>query len=134
MDLITIKHEEGLCFSVQVRGHRFRGDMPKESHGNDRGPSPADLLSSALGACMGMPMALYCRTAGINCQGMETQLVYNLVEEKGERRISVITADVSPPQDPGPRKAALERADQNCIIRNTLGKATVIDLELKAGP
>lgn len=134
MDLITIKHEEGLCFSVQVRGHRFRVDMPKESQGNDRGPSPADLLSSALGACMGMHMALYCQTAGINYQGMEIQLVYNLVEEKGKRRISVITADVSLPQDPGSRKAALERAAKNCIVRNTLEQAPVIDLELKADP
>jgi putative redox protein len=132
MDLITIKHEGGLCFSVQVRGHRFLVDMPKESKGEDRGPSPADLLVSALGACMGMHMALYCQTAGINGQGMEIQLVYNLVEEKGERRISVVTADVKFPEDPGPRKAALERAAQNCIVRNTLGKGPMIDLEIQA--
>lgn len=66
MDLITIKHEGGLCFSVQVREHHFRVDMPKGSKGEDRGPSPADLLCSALGACMGMHMALYGQTSGIN--------------------------------------------------------------------
>jgi putative redox protein len=130
MDLITIKHEGGLCFSVQVRGHRFLADMPKDSQGEDRGPSPADLLTAALGACMGMHMVLYCQTAGINSQGMEMSVVYNLVEEKGHRRISVVTGDVTLLQDPGPRKAALLRASENCIIRNTLVNPPKIDLEI----
>ena len=57
-------------------------------------------------------------------------MVYNLVEEKGRRRISVVTGDVTLPQDPGPRKAALLRASENCIIRNTLGNPPEVDLEI----
>jgi putative redox protein len=130
MDLITLKHEKGLCFSVQVRGHKFRVDMPKESKGQDQGPSPADLLAASLGACMGMHMALYAQTAGLSCEGMEMNLVYNLVEELGRRRIQTITLDVSLPQDPGERGPALLRAAQNCIVRNTLEKGPVIDVEI----
>jgi putative redox protein len=130
MDLLSIKHEGGLCFSVQVRGHCFLVDMPKDSKGEDRGPSPADLMTAAMGACMGMHMVLYCQTAGINGQGMEMSLVYNLVEEKGRRRIHVVTGDISLPQDPGPRKSALLRAAENCIVRNTLMNPPEIDLEI----
>jgi putative redox protein len=130
MDLLSIRHEGGLCFSVQVRGHRLLIDMPKDSKGEDRGPSPADLLTAALGACMGMHMVLYCQTAGMNSQGMEISLVYNLVEEKGRRRIQVVTGDITLPEDPGPRKAALLRASENCIIRNTLKNPPDIDLEI----
>ncbi len=109
-------------------------DMPRDSKGDDQGPSPADLLTAALGACMGMHMTLYCQTAGIDSQGMEMSIVYNLVEEKGRRRISVITGDVTLPRDPGSRKAALLRASENCIVRNTLGNAPEIDLEISAAP
>ncbi len=130
MDLITLKHEKGLCFSVQVRGHKFLVDMPKESKGEDRGPSPADLLASALGACMGMHMALYCQTAGLSCEGMEMNLVYNLVQEKDHKRIGTVTIDVSLPRDLGPREAALLRAAQNCIVRNTLEKGLEIDMAI----
>jgi putative redox protein len=130
MDLLSIKHEGGLCFSVQVRGHCFLVDMPKDSKGEDRGPSPADLMTAAMGACMGMHMVLYCQTAGINGQGMEISMVYNLVEEKGHRRISVVTGDITLPQDPGARKAALLRATENCIARNTLKNPPEIDLEI----
>ena len=131
MDLITLKHENGLCFSVQVRGHKFLMDMPKESKGKDQGPSPADLLAASLGACMGMHMALYSQTAGLSCEGMEINLVYNLVEEQGRKRIQTVTIDVVLPRDPGERSAALLRAAQNCIVRNTLEKGPVIDVELK---
>jgi len=132
MDLITLKHEKGLCFSVQVRGHKFLVDMPKESKGQDQGPSPSDLLAASLGACMGMHMALYSETAGLPCEGMEMNLVYNLVEEQGRKRIQTVTIDVALPKDPGERSAALLRAAQNCIVRNTLEKGPVIDVELRS--
>ena len=130
MDLITMKYEKGLCFSVQVRGHQFLMDMPKDSKGEDQGPSPADFLAAALGGCMGMHLVMYCQTAGLKSEGMEVNLVYNIVEEKGHRRMSVVTLDVSLPEDPGPREAALLRAAKNCIVRNTLEKAPEIDIAL----
>jgi putative redox protein len=128
MDLISLKHEKGLCFSVRVRGHEFLVDMPKDAKGGNQGPSPADLLSSALGACMGMHMALYCQTAGLSCEGMELNLVYNLVQEKDRKRIGAVTIDVNLPENLGEREAALLRAAQNCIVRNTLEKGPDIDI------
>ena len=130
MDLITLKYQKGLRFAVEVRGHKFLVDMPKESKGEDQGPSPADLLASALGACMGMHMALYCRTAGLSCEGMEMNLVYNLIQEQDRKRIGAVTIDVNLPQSLGAREAALLRAAQNCIVRNTLGKGPEIDIAI----
>jgi putative redox protein len=130
MDLITLKHEKGLCFSIQVRGHKFLVDMPRDSKGQDQGPSPSDLLAASLGACMGMHMVLYSQTAGLSCDGMEMNLVYNLVEEQGRKRMQTVTLDVALPNDPGARSAALLRAAQNCIVRNTLEKGPVIDVEI----
>ena len=57
-------------------------------------------------------------------------LVYNLVEEQGRKRIQTITIDVSLPHDPGERIAALLRAAQNCIVRNTLEKGPTVDVEI----
>jgi putative redox protein len=132
MDLITLKHEKGLCFSVQVRGHRFLVDMPEESKGEDQGPSPSDLLAASLGACMGTHMVLYSETAGLSLGGMEMNLVYNLIEEQGRKRIQTVTIDVVLPKDPGERSAALLRAAQSCMVRNTLEKGLTIDLEITA--
>ena len=128
MDLVTIKHKQGLCFSVKVRGHEFLVDMPRDSKGEDQGPSPADLLSASVGACMAIHMALYCQTAGISTEGLEMSLVYQPVEENQRKRIKAITVDVTPPHGIGARKDALLRAAENCIVRNTLDQAPEIDL------
>jgi len=128
MDLITIKHQKGLCFSIKVRGHELLMDMPKDSKGQDEGPSPADLLSASVGACMAMHMVLYCQTAGVSTEGLEMSLVYQPIEENGRKRIKAITVDVTPPQGIGPRKDALLRAAGNCIVRNTLAQGPEIDV------
>lgn len=128
MDLITIKHEGGLVFSVRVRNHKFLVDMPQDSGGEDKGPSPAELLVSALGSCMAMHMALYSKKVSLSGAGLEFNLVYNIAEEAHQKRIANITVDVHMPQDMGPREAAFLRAGQNCLIRNSLEKCPEIDV------
>jgi uncharacterized OsmC-like protein len=52
---------EGFRQEVTVAGHRFVVDEPRALGGNDTGPSPYDLLISALGACTSMTVSLYAR-------------------------------------------------------------------------
>ncbi|MEW6615160.1 MAG: OsmC family protein [Thermodesulfobacteriota bacterium] len=130
MDLVNIKHEGGLCFSVNVRNHRFLVDMAKDEGGADKGPSPAELLVAALGSCVGAHIATYCQTADIPHKGMELDLTFQAVKEGNKLRISSIVGDISLPKDPGPRSKAVLRAGKNCIIRNTLAQGPEIDLEL----
>jgi uncharacterized OsmC-like protein/predicted DsbA family dithiol-disulfide isomerase len=40
--------------AISVGPHRLNSDLPSEDEGNDAGPSPYDLLGSALGACTAM--------------------------------------------------------------------------------
>lgn len=130
MDLVNIKHEGGLCFSVNVRNHRFIVDMAKDEGGSDEGPSPAEVLVAALGSCVGAHIARYCQTANIPHEGMELNLTFQVVKEGNKRRISNLVGDISLPQDPGPRSKAVLRAGENCIIRNTLAQGPEIDLGL----
>lgn len=52
---------DGFTQEVTVAGHRFVVDEPRALGGNDTGPSPYDLLISALGACTSMTVSLYAR-------------------------------------------------------------------------
>ncbi|MFA4915341.1 MAG: OsmC family protein [Syntrophales bacterium] len=130
MDLISIKHESGLCFSVSVRGHRFLVDMGKGDGGADEGPSPAELLVASIGSCVSAHIVKYCQTSKIPYEGMELNVTFQITDEDNKKRISHIVGDISLPQDPGPRTAAVLRAGQNCIIRNTLAHGPEIDLEI----
>jgi len=51
----------GFIQEVNVAGHRLVVDEPRELGGTDSGPSPYDLLISALGACTSMTLSLYAR-------------------------------------------------------------------------
>ena len=52
---------EGFRQEVTVAGHRLVVDEPRALGGSDTGPSPYDLLISALGACTSMTLSLYAR-------------------------------------------------------------------------
>ena len=52
---------KGFTQEISVAGHRLVVDEPKAFGGTDTGPSPYDLLVSALGACTSMTVSLYAR-------------------------------------------------------------------------
>lgn len=52
---------KGFAQEVTVAGHRLVVDEPAAFGGADTGPSPYDLLISALGACTSMTLSLYAR-------------------------------------------------------------------------
>ncbi len=130
MDLVNVKHEGGLCFSVNVRNHRFLVDMAEDEGGSDKGPSPAEILVAAFGSCVGAHIARYCQTAKIPHEGMELNLTFQTTKEGTRIRISSLVGEISLPQDPGPRSKAVMSAGENCIIRNTLAQGPEIDLDL----
>ena len=52
---------KGFAQEITIGEHRLGADEPKALGGTDTGPSPYDLLVSALGACTSMTISLYAR-------------------------------------------------------------------------
>lgn len=52
---------KGFAQQIAIGEHRLVADEPKAVGGTDTGPSPYDLLISALGACTSMTVSLYAR-------------------------------------------------------------------------
>ena len=95
MDLMTVDRVEGLEFSVRVRGHDVKSDLSEKDGGRDRGPSPAELLASSLGACIAIMVQGYCQR-----QGYDGDVGVSLTTELADKpkRIGRIVVDVELPE------------------------------------
>ena len=129
MSLITIKHESALRMTASVRNHTWTIDALPNEGGSDAGPTPVELMTTALGACMAMHVAKYCQTAKLPHEAFSIDLAFELA--KDPLRIGAVTADINLPSSiPEGRKEAIKRAALGCIIRNTLKESTAVDVEV----
>jgi len=129
MSLISIKHESGLRVSAGIRQHKLTLDVPPDQGGTDTGPTPVELLAAALGACITMHIAQYCKAAKLPHEGFGVDLDSQLA--KDPLRIGSITVDIHlPPGFPENRVDAVKRAAQQCTVKNTLKDSTAVDVEV----
>jgi putative redox protein len=98
---VTARSLQGYQVAVQAGRHQFVADEPA-GVGDDAGPTPYDLLLSALGACTVMTIQMYARRKGIPLEGVEINLdTYSTHAndcqkcEEGESRVSVIERRLS---------------------------------------
>jgi uncharacterized OsmC-like protein len=130
MDLISITQEKDSNFRVQIRDHVFFSDMSIKDGGKDEAPSPAELLVSSLGACLGMTINTYCKSHGYDSKDMDISMTYLLADNP--KRIKNITIDIVLPENfPDNRKQAILNSMKSCVIFNSLDKSTEIDIEIE---
>jgi uncharacterized OsmC-like protein len=130
MDLITITQENGSKFKTQIRQHAFYSDMATRDGGNDEAPSPAELLVSSLGTCIGMTINSYCQSHGYDSEDIDISMTYLL--DDNPKRIKNITIDIALPENfPDSRKQAILNSLKSCVIYNSLSKETEIDIEFE---
>ncbi len=65
---------------LQVRKHRFLADEPEDMGGEDRGPSPQELLAAALASCTAITMEMYAERKGWDVRGLEVDCDYTPAE------------------------------------------------------
>lgn len=71
---------EGFAQVVTVRQHQLHADEPLTVAGaTDTGPSPYELLLSALGACTSMTVSMYARRKGWALQAVRVELKHDKV-------------------------------------------------------
>ncbi|TGE19336.1 OsmC family protein [Hymenobacter elongatus] len=73
---------EALLADVQAGRHTYFVDEPVASGGQDRGPTPYDLLLSALGACTAITLRLYATQKKWPLHGIEVRLSHQRVHEQ----------------------------------------------------
>ncbi len=127
---------------ILTNGHALVADEPVAVGGEDSGPTPYDLLASALGACTTMTLRMYADRKEWPLEAATVRLEHARIHgedeercEHAEPRLDRLTREITleGPLDDEQRARLLEIADR-CPVHRTLSAGVVIQTELAKEP
>src|ERR671911_2635140 len=81
---------ENLRHDVKVRRHTITADEPRESGGEDTGPSPQELLAASLASCTAITIEMYAKRKGWDVAGLTVDCEYTPAERGSVTRFNVV--------------------------------------------
>ena len=131
MEHTEIKYVGGKKFIAHNRGHELTIDTPIEFSGGDKGPTPSEIFIDSLGSCIGMYALGYCKSVGINTDGLKIKIEWEKELKTQPYYIKKIDVKIDLPNaDIGPRKEALLKVARTCLVHQTIKAQPSIDISL----
>ncbi len=121
---ITLQYTEGARFIAEARHHRLVIDQPAEDGASDHGMTPAELLLTSLGGCVGQYVAQYLNIRGLPSDGLQVR-----VEAKPSARPLRITdfqVKVVVPGLSDRQLRALEKSFPTGLVQNAVAQENAL--------
>ena len=125
--------EGGQAISVSVRGHTVRTDQPVSSGGADSAPTPLEMMSVALSACVALYVQRYCDVNQLDAPGVMVEV--NPVWNPDPGRVGRFDVLLHLPGTlPVLHREALEAVARSCPVHHTLALGSEIAVKIVGGP
>jgi putative redox protein len=126
---IVAQGNGGLRVTGQVRGHEVETDQPERAGGTDTAPTPLELLSVSLAACIGLYVGKYCAAEGLGPEDLAVEV--KPLWREGPGRIGRFDVLVHIPDGvPAAHHDAIEEVVRTCPVHHTLMHAPEITIGL----
>jgi uncharacterized OsmC-like protein len=120
MPNLSVTHQTGDRFQLQVRGHRVLCDQPSADGGTDQGPTPTELFVASLAACATFYARRFLARHDLEAAGLRVEAAYTMSPDR-PARVDTITLWLLVPQplEENRRRALLAVVD-HCTVPNSL--------------
>jgi putative redox protein len=120
MPNLSVTHQAGDRFQLQVRGHRLLCDQPEADGGDDQGPTPTELFVASLAACVAFYARRFLARHDLEATGLRVETAFTMSPDR-PARVATITLRLLLPQplEDNRRRALLAVVD-HCTVHNSL--------------
>jgi putative redox protein len=115
---------------IRVGAHQLLGDEPAGAGGGDIGPSPFELLASALAACTATTLRMYAERHGWELSTISVEVRYDVDDDQRgtiERSITV------PPSLSGEQREGLASIAERTPVTRAIRAGTPITTTMRQG-
>jgi uncharacterized OsmC-like protein len=124
---VVATHVGGQAFDVAVRGHTVRTDQPRSSGGADSSPTPLELVSVGLAACVALYVNRFCVANGVDARDLAVEVTPVWRADPG--RIARFDVLLHVPEAVSDRMAGqLETVARSCPVHHTLAEIAEVDV------
>ncbi|MET8241900.1 OsmC family protein [Streptomyces sp. NPDC005078] len=127
---VTVRESGPYARTIDVGPHRLSADEPAPI-GTDLGPTPVELLLSALGACTSMTVRMYAERKGWELTGVDVNL--RMDYRNGPRGRIVKDVEIRGNLD-GEQINRLATIAEHCPVQRMLGDSVYVDTRTVARP
>jgi uncharacterized OsmC-like protein len=123
----------GVCgdvYAISARGHVLTVDQPRADGGTDTGPTPVELLTGSLAACVAHYAGRFLDRHAIPRDGLRVTADHTMAADR-PARISSVAIRLTVPRLPPERAAALLAVASRCPVHTTLGRPPEVSITLE---
>jgi uncharacterized OsmC-like protein len=121
---MDVRHVDGDCFEVTVRGHHMLVDQPVDA------PTPTELFVASLATCVAFYAGRYLTRHGLDPEGLEVQVAFQMAADRPPRVAGVQLIVKAPDSLPAERRAALLAVVSHCTVHNTLTQPPTVAIDV----
>ena len=119
--------QEGFTHSIEIRGgdHVLTADEPRDTGGDDHGPSPQELLAASLASCSAVTLEMYADRKGWNIGDVSVDVKYEPAQRGSPTRFEI---QVKLPKElPEDQRQRLMQIVARCPVHRTLEGEVIFD-------
>lgn len=125
---VVARVRQGFQVEVEIRQHRVTADLPPDKGGQDRGPTPPELLLASLAACSAIFAQMFAQREGI-AGPVEVQAEAKLADHP--MGVSDFRVRVRIPGLPPEKEEKAQAFVGRCVVSQTLCAANTVALTIE---